>query len=296
MKTLILASYSGSQKGYTVRNYSLEQQSFVNLGFNINGITAGINEDLFLTSANSIYHYQLDGTPTNKIEFPATDIRYTDLVLVADKIVVAYSGSQKGVTIRNKSLEEDYHIPTDFDILGVTADINNDLFLVSAEAIYHYQLDGELINRINAPSIDIQYTAATIVNNDLIVSFGGPQKGFIIFPQLVQKKSDFDRNNPLPFSNVNQRFNQDSQPSPGNMGGFNQDSQPSPGKMRGFPLTYFVPTEFDINGIVAGVSNDVFLVGGNEIYRYGLDGTQLDVKIVDGSRIDYTSISTLIIR
>lgn len=73
----VYASYKGSQKGFTVRDLNLVQQSFVSVGFEPSGITAGINSDVYLSTVDNLYRYAISGALMNKINFPA--ITYTGI-------------------------------------------------------------------------------------------------------------------------------------------------------------------------------------------------------------------------
>lgn len=77
---VIYASYAGSQNGVTVRNeVSLLQSNFFDPGFLINGLAAGVNSDMYLTNANSIYRYGANGVLVNSFSFPDAGIVYTDI-------------------------------------------------------------------------------------------------------------------------------------------------------------------------------------------------------------------------
>lgn len=245
MKTLIFTSYNGSQQGVTIRSQALTQLSYINLGININGINAGTDSDLFLAAANHIYHYKTDGTLITDMTFPINTINYTDVTLSGDKIIASYNGSQQGFTIRDQALNQITYVQTGFDINGISAGGNDDLFIASANHIYHYKLDGTLITNMAFPVASINYTDVTVSCDKIIASYNGSQQGFTIRDQALNQLS-------------------------------------------------YVQTGFDISGISAGINNDVFLSSGNNIYRYSLDGTQLEVMTFPVNSINYTRISTLI--
>lgn len=245
MKTLIFASYNGSQEGFTIRNQALNQLTFSNVGFNINGINAGTDSDLFLTSANNIYRYRTDGTLITHMTFPSSTINYTDITLSEDKVIASYNGSQLGFTIRDIALQQLSHVSTGFDINGISAGSHDDVFLASGNRLFHYALNGSLITAMTFPSSSINYTDVTISGDKIIASYSGSQNGFTIRNYALQQLS-------------------------------------------------YVPTGFKISGIVAGINNDVFLSSGNSIYRYSLNGTQLDVMTFPSSTINYSRISALI--
>lgn len=96
----VLASYNGSQLGFTIRDFGLEQESYSNINIDINGIAAGGNDDLYITSANKIYHYKKDGTLLNTMTFPDKGIIYNSVTVTNNRVYATYSGSQVGVTVR----------------------------------------------------------------------------------------------------------------------------------------------------------------------------------------------------
>ncbi|MGH1339711.1 MAG: hypothetical protein ACRBFS_26570 [Aureispira sp.] len=351
MKTLIFASYSGNQQGFTVRNHALEQVAYLDLGFEVNGIAAGTDSDVFLAAANSLSHYKRDGTLIDRMEFPDTAIQYTNVIVVEDTVIASYNGPQKGFTVRNRSLEEIHYVETDFEIKGLAAGVNDDLFLVSSNTLYHYKTTGTFVKKLEAAA-GIEYRDITSIGNKVILShtqLGGPG-GFTVmnkdFPMPDQ--GGFNQG-PMPGFNQGPQpgqggFNQGSQPGQGGFnqgpqpgqggfnqgpqpgqggfnqgpmpgqggfnqgpqsgqGGFNQGPQPGqggfnqgpmPGQPGGFPQPMIITTNVAINGIVAGVNEDVFCVAGNQIYHYSLAGEELSVKTFDEADISYNSVSTLI--
>ncbi|MFK7797921.1 MAG: hypothetical protein AB8E82_10745 [Aureispira sp.] len=275
MKTLIIASYNGEQKGFTVRNHNLEQVDYVDLEFEVNGIAVGTNSDVFLATANKLNHYQQDGTLIKCMEFPDTTIKYTNVIVAEDKIIASYSGSQKGFTVRNRSLEETHCVETDFEIKGLTTGANGDLFLISTTTLYHYKMDGTLVNQSENVVGGIEYTDVTIVGSKIVIAYAqhGISGGFTVM------NKDFPQPNQGGFS----------QPMPG-QGGF---SQPMPGQ-GGFSQPIVMPTNVAISGIVAGANDDVFFVGGNQIAHYSLAGGKLSVKAFDQADVSYNSVSALV--
>jgi hypothetical protein len=73
----IYSAYTGTQNGITVRDATtLAQTSLFNPGFVVDNITAGDNNDMFLTSGNMLYHYSSAGTQINSYTFPDAGIVY----------------------------------------------------------------------------------------------------------------------------------------------------------------------------------------------------------------------------
>jgi hypothetical protein len=180
MTNNVYASYNGSQKGFTVRDLNLNQLSFCNTGFNINSIAAGANGDLYLTSANRIYHYKADGTLINTMTFPDAGINYTSITVTVDHVYASYSGSQVGVTVRDLNLNQLSWFATPFVTSGIAAGTNNDLYLASGNHIYHYGTNGALIYDMVFPINTINYTDVTVLGDKVYASYNGSQLGFTV--------------------------------------------------------------------------------------------------------------------
>ena len=155
----IYASYTGSQQGVTIRDLSLNQISYFSTGFNIDGIAAGNNNDLYVTSGSSLYNYSTTGTLLNQMNFGNTSgINYTDITVSGNNVFASYTGSQQGVTIRDLSLNQSFSFNTGFNIDGIAAGLNNDLYVTSGNSIYNYSTNGTLLNQMNFPDSGINYT------------------------------------------------------------------------------------------------------------------------------------------
>ncbi len=76
----LLATYTGSQHGFTIRDLiTLNQYSFVSTPFEIGGIVGGSDNDLYLSSANHLYNYSLTGVQKQTFTWPQTGLDYGDL-------------------------------------------------------------------------------------------------------------------------------------------------------------------------------------------------------------------------
>ncbi len=76
----LLATYSGSQHGFTVRDLiTLNQYSFVQTPFDIGGIVGGSDNDVYVSSANHLYNYSLTGVQKQGFTWPQTNLVYGDL-------------------------------------------------------------------------------------------------------------------------------------------------------------------------------------------------------------------------
>lgn len=157
----VVAAYKGSQQGFTVRDINLNQLSWVSLGFDINGIALGRDNDVFLASGNHLYHYKLDGTLITDMTFPTSSINYTSVSIYCDKVYASYNGSQEGITVRDMNLNQLTFVNTGFDINGIAAGVDDDVFLASANSLYHYNTNGSLITQMTFPISSINYTGIT---------------------------------------------------------------------------------------------------------------------------------------
>lgn len=154
----VVASYNGSQLGFTVRDYALNQSNAVSTGFNINGIAAGDNNHVYLASGNHLYDYLTNGTQVTNMTFPDQGINYTDVAYGNNWVVASYAGSQHGVTLRNLALNQTSYFGVGFDIDRLTLGEHNDVYLTSGNSIYDYSLSGALITHMTFPDERISYT------------------------------------------------------------------------------------------------------------------------------------------
>ncbi len=180
MPNTVYASYNGSQKGFTVRDLRLNQTFFLNTGFDISWIAAGPNSDVYLTSANNIYHYKADGTLLQKMTFPDTGIKYIGITATSDRVYATYTGSQVGVTVRDLNLNQLSCFGTAFTASGIAAGDASDLYLTAQNHIYHYNVNGTLISDMAFPVTSINYTDVTVLDDRVFASYNGSQLGFTV--------------------------------------------------------------------------------------------------------------------
>ena len=87
----IYVSYSGSQEGISVRDAtSLEQVDLFSPGFTVNGIAAGENDDLYLTSGDNIYRYSTAGSQLDSFSFGNNGIDYQGISVGSGELGQAY--------------------------------------------------------------------------------------------------------------------------------------------------------------------------------------------------------------
>lgn len=176
----VFASYNGPQIGFTVRDFALNQLSFQNIGVNANGIAAGPNDDVFLVSANHIYHYNVNGTLITDMAFPIPTINYTGVVVKGDRVYACYQGSQQGVTVRDLALNQLSFFDTGVNASGIAAGPNDDVYITAGNHIINYKTNGTLIKDMVFPIPTINYTDVTVVCNTVYASYNGSQQGFTV--------------------------------------------------------------------------------------------------------------------
>ncbi|MCX4026141.1 hypothetical protein H0A36_11445 [Endozoicomonas sp. SM1973] len=214
----VYASYNGSQRGFTIRDFQLNQLSFVGTDFNFSGIAAGPDNDVYLTSNNHIFHYNNSGKLIRDMTFPDGGINYTSVIVKGDRVYAAYEGSQLGVTVRDLNLNQLSYFNTGVKASGIAAGPNNDVYVAAGNHIYHYKTDGTLIKDMEFPISSINYTDVTVIGERVYASYNGSQEGFTIrdlaLNQLSYKNTGFNisgiaagPNNDLYLSSANHIYN-----------------------------------------------------------------------------------------
>lgn len=77
-------------------------------------------------------------------------------------IVVSYSGSQVGFSVRDQALEQKSYTNTDVDYNSIAAGLDNDLYLVDQNHIYHYTQSGELLKDMDFDDSDVDYVGVAV--------------------------------------------------------------------------------------------------------------------------------------
>lgn len=163
----VYASYNSSTvgNGWTVRDVDLNQLNFVPTSFAIEGITAGDANDVFLAAADSLYHYTADGTLLASFTYGDPALSYSDITFRGHFVYASYNSVTvgNGWTVRDEDLNQLNFIPTDFAIDGIAAGSNNDLFLSSGSALYHYTVDGTLLGSFDYGDPALVYSDITVL-------------------------------------------------------------------------------------------------------------------------------------
>lgn len=188
MANNVYASYNGPQVGFTVRDLTLNQLSFFNIGVNANGIAAGPDDDVYLVSANHIYHYNANGTLITNMTFPIATINYTGVVVQGNRVYACYQGPQQGVTVRDLTLNQLSFFNTGVNASGIAAGPDNDVYITAGNHIINYKTNGTLIKDMAFPITTINYTDVTVVCDTVYASYNGSQQGFTVRDlNLIQK-------------------------------------------------------------------------------------------------------------
>lgn len=83
---VVCVSYDGAQQGFSVRDLDLNQKSFCNVDFKISAIAVGSSNNVYLTSENHIYNYNLDGTLVKDMVFSVPSINYTGISAIFNNL------------------------------------------------------------------------------------------------------------------------------------------------------------------------------------------------------------------
>ncbi|MBF0107824.1 MAG: hypothetical protein HQL76_01425 [Magnetococcales bacterium] len=152
----VYAAYMGSQQGVTIRDLALNQLSCFNTGVNATGIAAGSSNDIYLAAGNQLCKFNTNGSAITSITFPG--VVYTDVAVNGPNLYASYMGSQQGVTVRDLNLAQLSWFNTGFNANGITTGTSNDLYLASANHLYHYNTNGTRLADMTFPISSINYT------------------------------------------------------------------------------------------------------------------------------------------
>ncbi|SJM94604.1 conserved exported hypothetical protein [Crenothrix polyspora] len=171
------AAVNGAQQGVSVRTLKLQQVSFFATPFPVNGIAAGPNNDVYLVSGNHIYNYTVAGVLIKNMTNADANINYTDISIMGDRVYTSYSGSKRGVSVRDLALVSVSSFSAPFNIKAIVAGVNNDVYLASGNSLYRYQTSGILLTFITFSDIRLNYTDVAVTCGKLLSSYSGSQRG-----------------------------------------------------------------------------------------------------------------------
>lgn len=174
------AAYNVAQQGVTIRTLNLQQVGVIPTSHPVNGVTAGPNNDLYMVNQNHIYNYSVTGQLIKDMNFPDSGINYTDITVRGNRVYASYNGTQQGFTVRDLALNQLAFYQTGFNINGIAAGTNNDLYLASGNKLYRYGTNGVQLKVMTFPDPGIVYNDVAVICGRLLATYSGSQKGFTI--------------------------------------------------------------------------------------------------------------------
>ena len=159
---LVQATIAGSQLGVENRADVFEKTSDFDTGVTAPGIVAGYRNDVYISSANSLYRYRNDGTLLGSFTWPDEGIIYDDVAVGHGNLYAAYRGVSLGITVRDPiTFVQSKFITTGIEATGIAAGFDNDIYLSAGNSLYRYRNDGTLLNSFSLSGTDIEYTSIT---------------------------------------------------------------------------------------------------------------------------------------
>jgi hypothetical protein len=158
----VFATYTGSQRGVTIRNGNLVQQSAFSTGLQASDLAVTPGGSIFLTADNGIYEYSQAGSLLNQMIFPDAGVNYTGIDYGYGRLFASYNGSQLGFTIRDLGLNQLSFFNLGFDITGIAVGTSSNVFLTSGNSIYEYDFFGNQLNVMNFSDRGILYSAIDV--------------------------------------------------------------------------------------------------------------------------------------
>jgi sugar lactone lactonase YvrE len=170
----LFVGYGGVENGVSVRDSrTLEQIRFTELPHAVGAVTAGGDNDFYVTVDDEVYRYSDSGEQLNVFKFGDPGLVYGDIAYSNSRIYVTYSGSQQGISVRDAvSLAQqlDFFEPG-FTVSGIAAGANDDLYLTSANNIYRYSIDGTELGSFTFPNEGIDYQGIALGSGELSQAF-----------------------------------------------------------------------------------------------------------------------------
>ncbi len=178
--TRLYAVTGGAANGVSVRNpitlAEITDASFA-LPFAVEGVVAGDNDDLYLTSGGNVFHYSTAGV---ELDAAATGRALTDITFIADPLppttgtALAITASAAGDSISIRDAETLANAGG-FDVVASAATgialgpLNDDLYLAAGDTLFHYGAAGALLESVQEAGVN--FTDVALVDGDLIASF-----------------------------------------------------------------------------------------------------------------------------
>ena len=155
----VYAAYKGSQRGVSIRDLELNQDSYFKTDIDATGIAVDPDGHIYLTAQNHIYKYHSNGSLIKDMAFSDTGVIYTDISIDSNMVCASYDGSQKGFTVRDLQLNQEYYIKMDYKISSIHLEARDSVYIASDNNLYHYKLDGTLIKKMQFSDSGVNYTS-----------------------------------------------------------------------------------------------------------------------------------------
>lgn len=176
--TRLYAATGGSSNGISVRNpISLAEITSFSLPFAVEGLVAGDDDDLFITSGNEIYRYSTAGVELDTVADGTAGRVFSDIAFVAAPLAPA-AGTALAITAaggNNSVSKRDAETISDagsFDIAaaatGIALGSSNDVYLAAGDTLYHYDTDGTLLTSVT--DAGAVYNDVALVDGNLVVA------------------------------------------------------------------------------------------------------------------------------
>jgi hypothetical protein len=147
---------------------TLNQTAYFSLDFAVDNVATGDNNDMLLTSGNTIYHYSNAGTQLDSFSWSTETIIYEGVSFAVgdNSFYTVYNGSENGITVRDSTtLNQTAYFSLDFAVDDVAAGDNNDMSLTSSNSIYHYSNTGTQLNKFSWDNTNISYAGISFATS-----------------------------------------------------------------------------------------------------------------------------------
>ena len=148
-------------------------------------LTAGVNNDFYISVGNSIDHYSDSGTLLDQITggptTVASELSFGNGMVYA---AVQFEGTNE-VVMFSPSLQDLDQVTIDGSILGLTAGVNNDFYISVGNSIDHYSDSGTLLDQITGGPTTV--ASALSFGNGMVyaaVQFEGTNEVVMFSPSL----------------------------------------------------------------------------------------------------------------
>lgn len=308
--TRLYAVTGGGANGVSVRNpITLAEITSFPLPFAVDGIVAGDNANLFLTSGANVFEYSTAGV---ELGSQVTGRAFSDLTFIADPLApasgtaLAISSDAAGETIavRDAATLAD---AGSFDIAAAATGIaigaaNSGIYLAAGDTLFHYGTAGALLTSVTEAGTT--FTDVAVVDGDVIatvadgfsvrdasslaetaavtglgfdpasVSGAGPGEIYLTAANSVFRYTTAGAQQAV-FTSIDATFDYTDVALVSNVvyATYNSPAQNAISVLDPGSLVQadVIPTTIAATGIGAGGANDYYISGGNTIQHYALD-------------------------